>query len=241
MAGAPFSTHIERMACKVVESCIESIPTMLLQLYQVFLTGVWSKVAVVSIVISYIVTASKASMIAVDLDRNLQQRAYPPKFYGYVLMRRAAGGLRKLSCSSSASRTSFSLETGPKFVQFRFMDSGATDEQRCSVLMCNPRMWRPIQDSITEWIERSWAKWKQDPPEWFTAEWIAAIPDDMIPKSFANILSSQPPLGPAGKPKRGSSIKAKKSGSIILLSSTLPGLEVPSSSDPMPGTVVCPT
>ncbi len=80
VAGAPFSTHIERIACKVVESCIESIPTMLLQLYQAFLTGVWSKVAVVSIVISYIVTASKASMIAVDLDRNLQQRAYTPKF-----------------------------------------------------------------------------------------------------------------------------------------------------------------
>ena len=384
VAGAPFSTHIERMACKVVESCVESIPTMLIQLYQFFLTGVWSNVAVVSIVISYIVTASKASMIAFDLDRNLQQRAFSPKFYGYVpdaprrrwvaqaflflfglahiinkslsvallfatepawgaalicgdvglmfLYKLARNDLHvwvpgsgvwfafwyrlvgKLMCDFTALvhcrhplelgglwwvvsmllshaesflagwlhsqyyqgptkfesgvtfavsgslaalwavafigfllsierthiRTFFSLETGPKFVQFRFMDSGATDEQRCAVLLCNPRMWRPIQDSITEWIERSWAKWKQDPPEWFTADWIASIPDDMIPKSFANILSSQPPLGPAGKLKRESSIKAKKSGSIILLSSTLPGLEIPSSSDPrpVPGTVV---
>ncbi len=344
--GAPFSTHSERTLCKVIESVVESIPAMLIQLAQSLGLGVWSWVNLLSIAVSWMATASKATMIAFDLDCNLVNRTEVPTFYGFVpdeprrrmvsqallflaslahvigrslaltllaitnpawvaaflggdvgltymyktarndlhvwlpgsgiplsLLYRLVsqlmcdftallhlrhplelGGLwwmvsmllKQLECflagwlycryhegpgkfqsgtvytvigslaglwvvafaafllsiERTHVHTFFSRETGAQFVQREFAENEGNDALRAHILGQNHRLWRPIREQVAEWIETNWQAWRQTPPEWFTADWIDKIPDDMLPKSFANVMSPQPALGPAGKIRR---------------------------------------
>jgi hypothetical protein len=50
---------------------------------------------------------------------------------------------------------------------------------------------------VGEWLEAGWPAWKQDPPVWFTEDWIANIPDDLLPDSFAAALAAEPAAQPA--------------------------------------------
>jgi len=68
----------------------------------------------------------------------------------------------------------------------------------CShVILHNEKMWRPIRKKVGEWLEAGWPAWKQDPPVWFTEDWIANIPDDLLPDSFAAALAAEPAAQPA--------------------------------------------
>ena len=79
--GAPFGTHEERTICKIIESVVESIPTMLIQLVRcVSSRDAWSWVSLLSICISWVTTASKAGMIAFDLDLSVAKRSGVPRW-----------------------------------------------------------------------------------------------------------------------------------------------------------------
>jgi hypothetical protein len=82
--GAPFTTHTERSCCKVIETVVESIPTMLLLLSQNFNVTVWTWSSVLAIAMSWYATSSKAAMMAFDLDSSLEKRLGTPEFYGYA-------------------------------------------------------------------------------------------------------------------------------------------------------------
>jgi len=368
VAGAPFTTHVERTSCKVIESVAESIPTMLIQLAQSLGLGVWSWVSLLSISVSWMATASKAAMIAFDLDCNLANRTSTPEFYGFVpdeprrkmvsqallvvvslahvIGRSVAVSLlvvtepawvaavlagdvglmyvykiarndlyvwvpgsgigvallyrlmTKLMCDFTALlhlrhpfemglwwavsmvlnqaecflaawlyvqyykgpgkfessvlytvlgsltalwavafvafllsikrshvHTFFSLDTGAQFSQRKFTET-EDDAKRSTVFRNNHRLWGPIRVEVADWIELNWPAWKQDPPTWFTQDWIDQIPDDMLPKSlFAAMMSPQPALGPAGKVRRRSTVRK----SILLQAVQQHGLHVPDS------------
>jgi hypothetical protein len=65
------------------------------------------------------------------------------------------------------------------------------------VILHNEKVWRPIRKKVGEWLEAGWPAWKQDPPVWFTEDWIANIPDDLLPDSFAAALAAEPAAQPA--------------------------------------------
>jgi hypothetical protein len=81
VAGAPFTTHEERTICKIIESVVESIPTMLIQLAR-GLSGhdILSWASLLSISVSWATTASKAGMIAFDLDLSPRKRSGAPRY-----------------------------------------------------------------------------------------------------------------------------------------------------------------
>ena len=66
-----------------------------------------------------------------------------------------------------------------------------------NVILHNEKVWRPIRKKVGEWLEAGWPAWKQDPPVWFTEDWIANIPDDLLPDSFAAALAAEPAAQPA--------------------------------------------
>jgi hypothetical protein len=65
------------------------------------------------------------------------------------------------------------------------------------VILYNEKVWRPIRKKVGEWLEAGWPAWTQDPPVWFTEDWIANIPDDLLPDSFAAALAAEPAAQPA--------------------------------------------
>ena len=65
------------------------------------------------------------------------------------------------------------------------------------MILHNEKVWRPIRKKVGEWLEAGWPAWKQDPPVWFTEDWIAIIPDDLLPDSFAAALAAEPTAQPA--------------------------------------------
>jgi hypothetical protein len=130
-----------------------------------------------------------------------------------------------LSIKRSHVHTFFSLDTGAQYLQRIFTET-KDDAKRSIVFGYNHRMWGPIREEVADWIELNWPAWKQDPPTWFTQDWIDQIPDDMLPKSlFAAMMSPQPALGPAGKVRRRSTVRK----SILLQAVQQHGLHVPDS------------
>ena len=45
----------------------------------------------------------------------------------------------------------------------------------------NTMLWKGIRDEVKKWVIENWWKWKEEQPTWFTDNWIAKVPDDMIP------------------------------------------------------------
>jgi hypothetical protein len=130
-----------------------------------------------------------------------------------------------LSIKRSHVHTFYSLDTGAQYLQRMFTEA-EDDAKRKIVFGYNHRMWGPIREEVADWIELNWPAWKQDPPTWFTQDWIDQIPDDMLPKSlFAAMMSPQPALGPAGKVRRRSTVRK----SILLQAVQQNGLHVPDS------------
>lgn len=99
-----------------------------------------------------------------------------------------------LSIERSHVHTFLSLETGGMFVQREFIDNEGNDAVRSQILGYNESLWRPIREKVADWMETNWPAWKQGQPPWFTQAWRDSIPDDMLPKSFAAMMASDPQL-----------------------------------------------
>jgi hypothetical protein len=65
--GAPFDTATERSYCKVIETVCESVPSSVIAMVAL-LSGRWAWAPIVSIGISWINTAFKATSLSFDLD-----------------------------------------------------------------------------------------------------------------------------------------------------------------------------
>jgi hypothetical protein len=81
IVGSPMDPLTEMIVCKVSELVFESIPGAVLQAI-FLLSGGWTTTAMLSIAISCLSTAFTATLIAYDLDTNLERRGNNPEFFG---------------------------------------------------------------------------------------------------------------------------------------------------------------
>jgi hypothetical protein len=82
--GAPFDTASERRICKVIETVCESVPSSIIAMVAVLLSGRWAWAPIVSIVISWITTTFKATSLSFDFDTDCSKRKLNSWFYGFV-------------------------------------------------------------------------------------------------------------------------------------------------------------
>jgi hypothetical protein len=77
--GAPFDTQAERSICKVVETVCESVPASIIAMVALLLVGKWARAPIVSIVISWITTAFKATSLTFSMDTDRKNRKHNPR------------------------------------------------------------------------------------------------------------------------------------------------------------------
>ena len=41
--------------------------------------------------------------------------------------------------------------------------------------------WLPIEDKVGAWVNAGWSGLEEEKPEWFTDNWKAMVPKEMIP------------------------------------------------------------
>jgi hypothetical protein len=82
--GAPFDTAAERSYCKAIETVCESIPTSIIAMVALLLSGYWAWAPIVAVFISWIVTAFKTTSLSFDLDIDRATRTKFPSFYGFI-------------------------------------------------------------------------------------------------------------------------------------------------------------
>ena len=82
--GGPFDTTQERAFCSTCETLLESLPASIIQLigYMRLEQHVWGPV--VSVMISWVVTAHKVASLSIRLDANPHKRWLDPWLYGFV-------------------------------------------------------------------------------------------------------------------------------------------------------------
>jgi hypothetical protein len=77
-------------------------------------------------------------------------------------------------------RTFFSAETGNEWAMDFFL-KGDDDAQRVKTIRLNPNKWKKIRPLVKDFVLENWKVWEEDQPDWFTKEWKAKLPDDMLP------------------------------------------------------------
>jgi hypothetical protein len=82
--GAPIDTATERAVCKIIETACESVLAAIIAMVALLRSGRWGWAPIVSIVISWIVTAHKATSLTFDLDTDRAKRKRNPWFYGFI-------------------------------------------------------------------------------------------------------------------------------------------------------------
>jgi hypothetical protein len=78
--GAPFDTQTERSICKAIETVCESVPASIIAMVALLLVGKWDWAPIVSIVISWISTAFKATSLSFSTDTDRKKRKIDPWF-----------------------------------------------------------------------------------------------------------------------------------------------------------------
>jgi hypothetical protein len=78
--SAAFDTATERIICKVIETVCESVPASIIAMVALLLVGKWAWAPIVSIVISWITTAFKATSVSFSFDTNRRLRKLDPWF-----------------------------------------------------------------------------------------------------------------------------------------------------------------
>ena len=77
--GAPFYTQTERSICKIIETVCESVPASIIAMVALLLIGKWASAPIVSIGISWITTAFKATSLTFTLDTDRKSRKKHPQ------------------------------------------------------------------------------------------------------------------------------------------------------------------
>jgi hypothetical protein len=72
-------------------------------------------------------------------------------------------------------------ETAAEYTK-RVRWDGETDEQRRAMLLVkvHPSLLRLIAPEARIWIQSNWARWSQDPPEWFDDGWKRGLPSMVL-------------------------------------------------------------
>ncbi len=78
--GAPFDTNSERSVCKVIETVCESVPASIIAMVALLLIRKWAWAPIVSIGISLITTAFKATSLTFSMDTDRKRRKRDPWF-----------------------------------------------------------------------------------------------------------------------------------------------------------------
>ena len=75
--------------------------------------------------------------------------------------------------------TFFDTRTGSQYTIhcFRIGD----DLARSSIFTINKRHWTSIREEVMAWTKTHWTTWVETKPPWFTANFIASVPDEFIP------------------------------------------------------------
>ena len=76
--------------------------------------------------------------------------------------------------------TFFSTKLG-KDVTMNFFRKGKDDEIKVLVFKDNRLLWTEIREDVKEWVLKRWRVWQTQRPEFFTPQFIATVPLDMIP------------------------------------------------------------
>jgi hypothetical protein len=82
--GAPFNTATERTMMKIIESVCESLPSSLISAIALAWSAEWAWAPVVSVLMSWLVTALKIVSLSFNLDMDRANRHTNPQFFGYV-------------------------------------------------------------------------------------------------------------------------------------------------------------
>jgi hypothetical protein len=99
--GAPFDTAAQRTACKVAETVCESVPSSIIAMAALLLSGHWAWAPIVSIVISWVTTAFKATSLSFDVDTDRPERKRSSWFHGFVPSRSARRRIASFTRASS--------------------------------------------------------------------------------------------------------------------------------------------
>ncbi|GMH72902.1 hypothetical protein TL16_g06036 [Triparma laevis f. inornata] len=76
--------------------------------------------------------------------------------------------------------TFFSVETGGEMRRRLFLEGD--DKMKYTIFEVTREYWSPIGDKVEAWVRAGWKSWEQDKPEWFTDNWKAMVPKEMIPE-----------------------------------------------------------
>jgi hypothetical protein len=77
--GSPFDTITERNFCKIIETVCESVPASIIAMVALLLIGKWAYAPIVSIGISWITTAFKATSLTFSMDTDRKSRKKHPQ------------------------------------------------------------------------------------------------------------------------------------------------------------------
>jgi hypothetical protein len=78
--GAPCDTTTERNICKIIETVCESVPASIIAMVALLLIGKWAWAPIVSIGISWISTAFKATSLTFSMDTDRKSRKKHPQY-----------------------------------------------------------------------------------------------------------------------------------------------------------------
>ncbi|GMH73697.1 hypothetical protein TL16_g06259 [Triparma laevis f. inornata] len=79
-------------------------------------------------------------------------------------------------------KTFLSVETAGQFTRRKFLDG---DEIMKSDFVWNNEVhWASIRGKVEAWIRAGWWRWEEEKPEWFTDDWKANVPKEMIPRNL---------------------------------------------------------
>ncbi len=99
-----FNPLLELTILKVIELVIEIVPSIILQIYAIFVAKERSSIAITSLIVSGLSTGYTSAIITYDMDVSTKKRRINPRFYGFIPeqpISRAIVFLAMVSISSS--------------------------------------------------------------------------------------------------------------------------------------------
>ena len=83
------------------------------------------------------------------------------------------------------ANTRLSTKTSKQLV-IDFFLKGEDDATKMFVLTKNKRNWVSIYPEVKDFALANWSHWTEEKPDFFTANFIARVPSDMIPATAQN-------------------------------------------------------